>query len=454
MDRSTSLPVGFSSDERGALLSEAARVLDRNWRGDHTVPSSELYPHQWSWDAAFIAIGRSWVDQARAQLELEHLFTGQWSHGMVPHIVFNPEVPADAYFPGPNFWRSDTADASPSDVATSGITQPPLHARAVLDIIHNATDRDAALRFAERMYPRLVAQHDHLRTVRDVAGDGLAAIVHPWESGMDNSPAWDRDLADLHIPPDALPDYERRDLVHADARDRPSDVMYDRFVYLATLYRDARYGDADLARTCPFLVEDPLFNSVMAWSLDALADIATLVGDEPAPHRQAAADVSAALQRRLWDAETQRFCARDVGGDRRSPEDTITSLAPILDARLPQPMIEAVTTLLDSSEFRPSDHPGHFMVPSFDLRARDFDPRRYWRGPIWINTDWLLWRGLSNHDRTRVADEIAASMIDLVRRSGRREYYDPFTGDGHGSDDFSWTASLLIDLLHRAGGPR
>jgi hypothetical protein len=130
-----------------ALVDEAVRVLDRTWRGDHTVPSGQLYPHQWSWDSAFVAIGRSWIDQARAQIELERLFRGQWSNGMVPHIVFNPDVPDDAYFPGPAFWRSDRAGASPPDEATSGITQPPLHARAVLEVFRRASDRAAADQF-------------------------------------------------------------------------------------------------------------------------------------------------------------------------------------------------------------------------------------------------------------------------------------------------------------------
>jgi hypothetical protein len=49
-------------------------VLDDNWLGASTVPSRSLYPHQWSWDSAFVAIGRSWYDQQRAQTELETLF--------------------------------------------------------------------------------------------------------------------------------------------------------------------------------------------------------------------------------------------------------------------------------------------------------------------------------------------------------------------------------------------
>jgi glycogen debranching enzyme len=439
---------GLAEPDR-ALLRDASAVLDRNWRDDHTVPSADLYPHQWSWDTAFIAIGRSWRDQDRAQVEMEHLLAAQWSDGMVPHIVFNPAVSADAYFPGPGFWRSDRAAASPSGSATSGLTQPPLHALAALEIWRSAGDEDAARGFLGRIYPTLVAQHRYLESDRDVAGDGLSAIVHPWESGMDNSPAWDEALDDLVIDPGAIPPYTRRDLVRAAAADRPSDETYDRFVYLAATYRDAGYGSGGLRRSCPFLVEDPLFNSVRIWSLDALAEIADVIGGDPQAHRDEATRVSAALRRRLWDPHSRQFRARDVRNGELSSIGTITSLMPVIDRRLPPALVSAVTTLLDRADFRPRNDPDHFMVASFDLQARGFDPRQYWRGPIWINTDWLLWRGLTVHRRRRVAGEIAGSMLGLARRSGWREYFSPFGGEGYGSRDFSWTAALVIDLLHR-----
>ena len=88
------------------IAAGARRVLDENWLGASTLPSRTLYPHQWSWDSAFIAIGRSWYDEPRAQQELRSLFRGQWADGRVPHIVFNPTVGEEAYFPGPAFWRS------------------------------------------------------------------------------------------------------------------------------------------------------------------------------------------------------------------------------------------------------------------------------------------------------------------------------------------------------------
>ena len=73
----------------GAVLRDrAAAVLHGNDAGNWTKASPHLYPHQWSWDSAFIAIGWAHLDVRRAMAELEGLFAAQWSTGMVPHIVF------------------------------------------------------------------------------------------------------------------------------------------------------------------------------------------------------------------------------------------------------------------------------------------------------------------------------------------------------------------------------
>jgi hypothetical protein len=433
-----------------AELEEAARaVLDDNWLGASTVPSPALYPHQWSWDSAFVAVGRSWYDQQRAQTELETLFGAQWSNGMLPHIVFNPAVPPGSYFPGPEFWQSNRASGSPRSIETSGITQPPLHAAAALEVYRHAGDRPQALAFLERLYPRLVAQHAYLQRWRDPDGRGLAAIVHPWESGMDNSPAWDPALAHLEIPPGALPPYERRDLVHADPADRPTDAAYDRFVYLAARYRDTGYDDTALLARSPFLVQGPLFNAIWRWSAQALAEIATLVGDDPAPHHASVRRIRHAILDQLWDPAGRRFGIRDVRAGQRIPEDTILALAPLLDPELPKPMVTAIVELLGSSCFHPAEAAEHYLVPTYDVHAPGFDPRRYWRGPVWINTDWLLWLGLRQHGAHNLAAELSADMFRLVRKSGFREYFHPFGGQGFGAGSFAWSAALVIDVLHR-----
>src|SRR3712207_5228750 len=66
----------------------AAGVLRRNGLKSWTKPAPSLYPHQWSWDSAFIALGLAHVDNRRATSELETLFASQWTTGKVPHIVF------------------------------------------------------------------------------------------------------------------------------------------------------------------------------------------------------------------------------------------------------------------------------------------------------------------------------------------------------------------------------
>lgn len=433
------------------LVAAARTVLDANWTGASTVPSRTLYPHQWSWDSAFIAIGRSRYDQARAERELEWLFAAQWSNGMLPHIVFSPDARDADYSPGPGFWDADRTGRVPRGVRTSGITQPPIHARAALELHRNARDPDASLAFLRRLYPRLVAQHDYLARHRDPTGTGLPVIVHPWESGLDNSPVWDRDLADLQIPPGAVPAYRRRDLEHADAADRPTDAVYDAFMYLVIRYRDSGYDDAHLLDHVPFAIAGPLFCAIYLWSTRALAEIAGIIGGDPVPHREAAERIQAAMLRELWDPVARRHYARDVISGHLEPEETIVSFAPLLDEDLPADRLAPILDDLRSVCFHP-DAGTHFIVPTYSLQSPGFDRRRYWRGPVWINTNWLLWRGLRQHGRHAEADEIARSSLALVARSGFREYFDPMNGTGYGSRDFAWTAALVLDLVEHMGG--
>src|SRR3712207_1686303 len=96
-------PTGGGLDHVNPL---AAGVLKRNGIKSWTKPAPSLYPHQWSWDSAFIALGLAHVDNRRAREELESLFAGQWATGKVPHIVFNPEAPPKSYFPDAERWNS------------------------------------------------------------------------------------------------------------------------------------------------------------------------------------------------------------------------------------------------------------------------------------------------------------------------------------------------------------
>src|SRR5215212_4944478 len=85
------------AQDKTLLIQEAKRVLEFNWTGEYTRPGPRLYPHQWSWDSAFTAIGYAHWDQRRAIKELTHLFDSQWENGLLPQIVFDPHF--GEYFP-------------------------------------------------------------------------------------------------------------------------------------------------------------------------------------------------------------------------------------------------------------------------------------------------------------------------------------------------------------------
>ena len=100
------------------LADRAEAVLRGNDLGGWTKAAPRLYPHQWSWDSAFIAVGWAHLDTRRAGQELTTLFNAQWTTGMVPHIVFNPAIPTGGYFPGPERWGcAELAAAAPTPIS-------------------------------------------------------------------------------------------------------------------------------------------------------------------------------------------------------------------------------------------------------------------------------------------------------------------------------------------------
>uniref|UniRef100_UPI004038970C MGH1-like glycoside hydrolase domain-containing protein n=1 Tax=Streptomyces scabiei TaxID=1930 RepID=UPI004038970C len=89
------------------------------------------------------------------------------------------------------------------------------------------------------------------------------------------------------------------------------------------------------------------------------------------------------------------------------------------------------------------------LVPSYDLTGEAFDPHRYWRGPAWFNTNWMLERGLRLHGERGRADALRTALLETAEASGFAEYVDPYTGEACGALGFGWTAALALDLLHQ-----
>ena len=363
------------------LIARARAVLRANDRGGYTVPTDRLYPFQWNWDSGFVAMGFSTFDEARGFAEIETLLACQWPDGMVPQIVFH--APSEDYFPGPEVWG--TGRMPP----TSGITQPPILATAVRWMLDHATDRAGAEARAAALYPRLHASHRWWHAARDPAATGLVATLHPWETGMDNSPAWDAALA--RVPTATRTEIRRRDTAHVDAAMRPRGEEYQRFIHLVELYRDCGWQPAAMLARAPFRVADVGTNAILLRAERDLAAMAARFG-----RAGEAAEIAARIARletglaRLWSQAHGAFLSRDLirrGADRG--RDLRRPAAAVCRAATPAQVAAMAATLRRWGGM--VAHP----VPSTAPDDPRFEPRRYWRGPVWAMVNWMIAEGLA-----------------------------------------------------------
>ncbi len=389
-NRSISAGIGPSAGELAEL------VLRRGWaEGErsgvgyaYTRPSPTRYPWQWYWDSCFAAIVWRRFDRARARAELESLLAAQRPDGFIGHTIFWDRPVS---LPRLGFYNV----ASRRSFQTETI-QPPLLAWAWRIAVGDPA--------AE---PRIAAQADWLAANRDLEGDGLLWIVQPDESGLDASPKFE-------------PVWGWR--------------ANGRIGFPLLVRRNRRLGfDARRLRERghPVLCET-LVNTLWSLSLQALG-------------RPSA---TPALVGRLWDERRGLFVDEAQPGTIRPGPVTWASLAPLALPDLPEEIGRRLVEqhLLNQREFLTPVAPPSVAVsePSYEAEGRG-PIRRYWRGPTWVNSAWLVWLGMRRLGYAQEAQRLAAGLITTVEREGLREYYHPRTGKGQGAKDFAWSA-LIAEL--------
>jgi len=385
------------SNPRETVLAEAERVLRQNWREGardelryaYTEPSPRRYPWQWYWDSCFAAIVWRRFDQDRARRELQSLLAAQRPDGFVGHTTFWRQP---VQLPRLLFYNVASRGA-----LQTGTIQPPLLAWAWRIAVGDPAEE-----------PRIAAQLDWLAANRDLEGDGLLWIVQPDESGLDASPKFE-------------PVWGWR------ANDRPAFALLVR--------RNRKLGwDARRIRDRggPVLCET-LVNTLWSLSLQAHG--------RPSP--------TPALVDRLWDERRGLFVDEAQPGALRPRAITWASLAPLALPDLPEPIGRRLVEehLLDESEFLTAVAPPSVAAsePSYEPGGGHGLIRRYWRGPTWVNSTWLVWLGLRRLGYEDAAARLADGVIGAVAREGLREYYDPRDGSGLGARDFAWS-TLVCEL--------
>lgn len=429
--------------DENALKNGAQAVLEGNDLGHSTKPAPNLYPHQWFWDSCFIAIGIAHYNTARACEELRSLLRAQWRNGLIPQIIFNPK--GTGYFPGPDTWQCQRSPDAPKTVETSGITDPPIIATAALAIWQNAKGEDKAVaeEFLREAYPAILKYHAFLYNERDPDGNGLAVVVHPWESGMDNSPPYLDAGRDVHMA--YKPKYTRLDTQHVSAKNRPTDKDYDLFVYLLEQMRDVSWDQKKYLETAQLQVQDVVFNSILCRANIDLGQIATIIGEDPAQAHDWQQQTMRAINEILWDESEGCYFSRNRITGKLLADDTAAAFIPLFGQAAPRDRAERVIQrLLDPKRFWPQ---GGYPVPTTAISSPWFNPENYWLGPTWINVDWMILHGLGWYDRKDLAADLRRTVLSLVTSAGYREYYNPFTGEGYGTDSFGWTSALTIDLV-------
>jgi hypothetical protein len=437
-----------------SLRQRAIAVLDANRLDGWTKAAPHLYPHQWSWDSAFVAIGLAHIDPERAMQEMRSLFRAQWRNGMIPHIVFNPAMAPGEYFPGPERWACDeVAPDAPAGVRTSGICQPPVHALAVQRAVA-AAGPERGRRYAEEAFGPLFEWHRYLLSARDPESSGLITIVHPWESGMDNSPRWFDAMEAIAVDPERLASYERADLRHVeDASTRPTRADYDRYLWIVDRLIDAGYRVDEVYRDLPFRMKDVFFSAILVAANEALLRLAALAGAsiEQVEIIESWVERGRRGLAAQWDDARAMCRDRDLISGRDVTVRTIASFSPLIAGHLTPAHREALLAVWRSEAMVGDPRLRWPLPPSTSPTEPRFSPRAYWRGPTWPVMNWLFWWALQRDGATREASALRTASLAQVREIGFAEYVEPFTGEPLGSLDQSWTAAVTLDWLAATG---
>jgi hypothetical protein len=392
------------ADAQVRVRALCEQTLARNWTvGEregvayaYTRPSPERYRWQWYWDSCFAAIAWRLSDTERSHRELATLLAAAREDGFIGHTIF-----WEGRVGGVRRFFYNVIDDADSMTAT---IQPPMLAWAWLIAVGDPA--------AE---PRIAAHHEWLRRERDLEGDGLLWLLQPDESGLDASPQFD-------------PIWGQR------AQGLPG------FVELVRRNRRLAFDISAVREAGGPVVCEVLTN--VLWGLSELA--------------LGRASITPALIARCYDEDSGLFLPRATPEVAARVPVTWGALAPLALPDLPEQIgRRLVEEHLLSERFWTSVAPPSVATnePSFSLREHTLGLRRYWRGPAWVNSAWLLWLGLLRLGYDEHAGTLARGIERAVLRSGLREFYDPFDGAGMGARDFAWSA-LAREMLEGAPAAR
>ena len=384
-------------------------LANRRHKGEHqyTLPSPDSYPYQWLWDSCFHAIILTHYNTGDAKKELLSLVAKQFTNGMIPHMNYWQE-PEKTNFPKIDWGKEDS----------SSITQPPMLAYAVWQIYQ----KDQDLEFLSNIYGHIKRFYDYLLKERDPRGHHLVSIINPDESGEDNSPRFD---LPLNLPPK-----------------QTIEENYKKRLELISKNHKCNF-DAPFCMKNFFWAKDVPFNSILVENLKILSSIADRLNfDEESEYYQNQASLIKGAMRNLM-LEDGIFWSTYGKDYKKIKVKTWAILSPLF-AKVATD--SEAKSLIKNYFLNPDEFYLPFILPTTSKSDPAFDPNGFWRGPIWMSLNWIVFKGLKNYGFQMEAKYLLDCSIKLLEKSGFREQYDPFTGEGYGARNFTW-GGLIVDML-------
>ena len=382
---------------------------NRRQSGKHiyTVPSPSSYPFQWFWDSCFHAIILRHFDTATAKQELLSLASKQFKNGMIPHMIYweDPDKFSFPLIP----WGTHR---------TSSIVQPPMLAYAVWAIYQ----KDKDTKFLQKMLPVIKNLHGYFLKIRDPNNHHLVGLVHPDESGEDNSPRFDGVLQ-LGSKQTIDANYHRRLILINDYRVQQFQIKkhMERFHWVRDVPINA------------ILTTNLLHESLIAGELNEL--------EHASKARQQSEEVAAAMRKyMLKDSVMMSTRGHNYHHIKIKTWAMFAPLfANILTPEEAQHLIRH--HMLNKNEFNTP-----YSLPTVAVNEPAFDPNGFWRGPVWMSTNWFIYKGLRNYGFEKQAAKVLDDSLTLLNKHGLREQYNPLSGEPMGAKNFTW-GGLVLDML-------
>lgn len=423
-------------------------------------PQIDHFGSSFKWDAGMVALGLATYDVLDAADQLDAHMIGARPDGLIPNeVVFGP-----LNFAQKKILRfQQFADTG----GTSNITQPPNLAHAVR-VVAGRLPEQQQLAYLRKMFPVLAKEAEWLLKSRTDSQDGLIVLLHPYESGMDNSPIWDEPMAQawdsggLRVKqalfhkygPKIVERFRKQggDLQYADidVRSQNGEIANG----LLQSWELLKY-DHDLKRVKQrgrsALVKDIGFNAIAAFAFEDLAWIESAIDDQ---NYSLGGEVNEAVQRQkeaiwsdLWDESERAYFGKDARTGEPIKKLTVGSLLPLLIEQVTERTDRILQQLTDPELFW-TESP----IASVAANQPEFNPQQYWRGGAWSLTRIFVFEALLRQGHFAVADDLTAKVLAQPHLLQFGEYNNAITGEALGMKPFSPAAAeALVYVDYQTG---